>query len=99
MDGNDTTIEDRLRLVDAEVQAIAVARAEQALRVTAGYTVAELSAMPDQQLRRLHNIYHAFVVRTECANCNTVQDCLCDGENYICANRYACRDRTKASAK
>jgi len=92
MTRNDTDIE-------AKSQAIVRARAAQALRVTAGYTIDELRAMPDQQLQRLHNIYHAFVVKTECANCNTVQDCLCDGENYICANRYACRDRAEAGAQ
>lgn len=43
---------DRLARVDQEVQAIREQRAEQALRVTAGYTIAELQAMPDSALRR-----------------------------------------------
>lgn len=84
--------------VEEELRAIEAARAQEALRVTGGYTIAELRAMPDRQLRRLELVYNAFVVKTECANCSTAQDCMCDGENYICADRYACRDRTKAGA-
>lgn len=55
--------------IDEEVRAITEARAAEALRVTAGYTVEELRAMPDQALgkamRALHQIEEHHVAQNE----------------------------------
>ncbi len=48
-----------LSAVDAECKCIRDARAAEALRVTAGYTIAELQAMPDQAFGRAVRVANA----------------------------------------